>query len=386
MPSLPTPRTTPKPTASLLTQDGTPRFVALQHVATSARYDIARGVDATTQAPTALKAPQLDDARDACLALEVDALATEDAALPSGGAVVFVTPDAGTAAHPVIAMPWVSGKRLDRYVAENGPTGLAPSAAIGIVRDVHGALAALHAAGFVHRRVCPEHILVRPDGRATLIGLSHATRKSSAHPGGGTFEGDPYAAPEIQRELSGRFNTPRADVYALGMVLAYAATGERPTGNVSAPLTRTGFLRLYDQPEGIGLLIGRCTQPLQKNRIGMRTLGEWLRADALPTRTTPGFGPLELIAAWAARDPADMAVSTLSPGPLVNRSATALPASEPEAPTSEPPPALPESAPVEPAPVEPVAIAPASRLPRLALSVAVLAVGLALAWLRLRGR
>jgi hypothetical protein len=60
----------------------------------------------------------------------------------------------------------------------------------------------------------------------------------------------------------------------------------------------------------------------------------------------------------------------LSPGPLVNRSAAARPESAPEAPVS----------------VEPVAVERVARLPRLVVSVAVLVVGLMLAWLRLRGR
>ena len=378
--------------ARLLAEDGTVLFSGLRVVSTSARYEIVRGIDAIDHTPFAIKAPRFDEAQQACLALEQAVLCTEGAGLPGEARLLNATVGDGAPAQSVLVLPWVAGKRLDRYVAENGPTGLDPEVAIGIARDVHSALEALHAAGFVHRRVCPEHVLVDAEGRATLIGMSHATARSSAHPGGGTFESDPYAAPEIQRELSGRFNTPRADVYALGMLLAYAATGERPTGNVSAPLTRTGFLRLYDQPEGIGLLIGRCTQPLQKNRISMRGLGEWLRADALPTRSSPGFGPLELIAAWAARDPADMAVSTLSPGPLVNRSAPAAVA-EPRVPSeiapSEPAVALagptPSPAPPSPAPLEePEPATAARRWPRAIGGGIVLLAAIAMAWLRLR--
>lgn len=239
--------------------------------------------------------------------------------------------------HPAVAWDWVPGTRLDAYVARKGPTGLPPSDALAIAADVHGALAALHDAGFVHRRPTPEHVIVDDTGRATLIGLGRATRKRTAHPDGQPLD-DPYVAPEVQRERSGRFHTWQADVFSFGLLLAYLATGERPTGNVTAPLTRDAFLRLHDQPEGVALLIGRCTQPLQKNRIGMRELGAFLSMETLPDRRTAGFGPLELIAAWGSRDPSDLRVGSLTPGPLVNRTGAApgsMPA--PAEPSGQPP-------------------------------------------------
>lgn len=66
-----------------------------------------------------------------------------------------------------VVSEWVDGRSL---------AGCRPERA----RPIAGAIRALHRAGFVHNAICPESILVDPDGHATLMGLGAA--------------GDPYAA------------------------------------------------------------------------------------------------------------------------------------------------------------------------------------------------
>jgi hypothetical protein len=91
---------------------------------------------------------------------------------------------------------------------------------------VAGALAEAHRRGIVHRDVTPSNILVDAQGRATLMdfGLArvedlHTATRTSAL---GTVG---YAAPEL---YSGVRAEPRSDLYSLGAVLYFAATGKAP--------------------------------------------------------------------------------------------------------------------------------------------------------------
>ncbi len=321
-----------------------------------------------------------DDSQIAAKAAQLELAAGQVASstLPEGLERHEVRPSGSNAAwRHAVSWTWVPGTRLDAWLARNGPTGLPPAIALTIARDVYQALSALHAAGFIHRRPTPEHIIIDDDGRATLVGLGHVTPKKKPHPDAAPLD-DPYVAPEARQERSGRFHTWQADAFTFGLLLAYLATGERPTGNVTAPLTRDAYLRLHDQPEGLALLVGRCTQPLQKNRIPWRELGTHLDVSSLPDRKTPGFGPLELIAAWGSRDPADLRVGSLSAGPLVNRTASAdEPRSNPTAPEAV------AGAPAGEAPPATTEPAGNSWL-ALAVSMAVVVGGAVLAWLRLR--
>ncbi|HBP21551.1 MAG TPA: hypothetical protein DEA08_27660, partial [Planctomycetes bacterium] len=99
------------------------------------------------------------------------------------------------------------------------------------IRDAARALGYAHARGVVHRDVKPENLLVDRDGRVRVtdfglaraddLGLSRMTRS-------GTFLGTAaFAAPE---QLQGQLTKvgPRADVWALGVVLYQALTGELP--------------------------------------------------------------------------------------------------------------------------------------------------------------
>jgi serine/threonine protein kinase len=222
----------------------------------------------------------------------------------------------------------------------------------------------LHRAGIVHRCLTPEHVIISDDGRATLIGLGNAALKSGPPPLYKTSVDEAFSAPETVNELSGRFNTPRADVYGFGLLASFAATAQRPTGSVHAPLTRVAAERLESQPEGVSLLIAKCLQPLQKNRIGsMRQILPLLEeVEALPTPTTAGFGPLIMLAPWFNDDdPGALRVGHLSPGPLVDRP---KPAEAPKAEPAPPPEAkeAPPEIPAVPAPtiIEPVGLAPMS--------------------------
>jgi hypothetical protein len=94
-------------------------------------------------------------------------------------------------------------------------------------RDVAAALAAAHRRGILHRDVKPQNILLDPDGRARLTDFGSAKLDGQLGvTGSGTLAGTlAYTAPEV---LAGRRGDARADVYALGLTLYYALTGDLP--------------------------------------------------------------------------------------------------------------------------------------------------------------
>ena len=115
-----------------------------------------------------------------------------------------------------LAVEHVEGPELLAHVRRDG--GCDASALARAVRDAARGLAALHAAGFVHRTLEPRQIVIMATGRALIRGFA-ALSRSGAQDDGRTL-GDPaYAAPE---QLRGAEPQPSADVYALGRCLREA--------------------------------------------------------------------------------------------------------------------------------------------------------------------
>jgi predicted Ser/Thr protein kinase len=124
-----------------------------------------------------------------------------------------------------IVMEYVRGPDLQVRVSERGP--LDADTAVHLGRDVAVALAVAHRHGILHRDVKPQNILLDPDGRARLTDFGSAKLDGQLGvTGSGTLAGTlAYTAPEV---LAGRRGDARADVYALGLTLYYALTGDLP--------------------------------------------------------------------------------------------------------------------------------------------------------------
>lgn len=123
----------------------------------------------------------------------------------------------------VIVMDLLHGETLAEAIRARGP--LPADAVTALARRLAGALAAVHAAGLVHGDVSPENVMLcgGPQG-ATLIDFGVVRRAGEAIPEV-EFAGKwSVAAPE---QLAGRPGGPEADLYALGLLLAAAARGER---------------------------------------------------------------------------------------------------------------------------------------------------------------
>lgn len=133
--------------------------------------------------------------------------------------------DQGTdGSYVYLAMEYIAGCTLRDVLRERG--ALQPRAALDILEPVLAALGAAHRAGFVHRDMKPENVLIGDDGRVKVadFGLVRAVDSVTSTTGAvlGTVS---YLAPE---QLEHGTADTRVDVYACGVVLYEMLTGAKP--------------------------------------------------------------------------------------------------------------------------------------------------------------
>ncbi|MCC4320651.1 serine/threonine-protein kinase [Streptomyces malaysiensis] len=167
-----------------------------------------------------------------------------DAARRVGGAFTAPVLDADPEARiPWVATGYVAGPPLNQAVSDEGPLPESSVRALGA--GLAEALAAVHALGLVHRDVKPSNVLLALDGpRLIDFGIARATEGTVSLTSTGASIGSPgYMAPE---QILGEGVEGAADVFSLGAVLAYAATGEPPfPGDTSAALL---YKVVHDEP------------------------------------------------------------------------------------------------------------------------------------------
>ena len=131
---------------------------------------------------------------------------------------------------PYLAMQYLQGQPLDKYLAKKGTPGLAQI--LRVARETVDGLAAAHAKGLIHRDIKPANLwLEAPNGRIKILdfGLAKATGAENdnteiTHEG--VAVGTPaYMAPEQARALPVDFRT---DLFSLGAVLYRVCTGKQP--------------------------------------------------------------------------------------------------------------------------------------------------------------
>ena len=123
-----------------------------------------------------------------------------------------------------LAMALYPGETLKTRLARDGPPPVGE--ALEISRQVAAGLESAHAAVIVHRDLKPGNVMLLPDGTVKILdfGLAKARDQSLTETGAvlGTVS---YMAPE---QISGDTVDPRADLWALGIVLYETLTGRTP--------------------------------------------------------------------------------------------------------------------------------------------------------------
>ncbi|MEW2157721.1 serine/threonine-protein kinase [Streptomyces sp. NPDC007189] len=161
-------------------------------------------------------------------------------------------------ARPWIATEFLAGLTLDQVVDTYGP--LAEPALRALATSLAQTLADIHAAGFIHRDLKPPNIVLTSDGpRVIDFGIARPEHGLTLTTTGQIPVTPGYGAPE---QVLGQRVAPPADVFSLGAVLVYAATGRRAFdgGHVAALQYEVvhGQPRLGDMSPQLQELIAPC--------------------------------------------------------------------------------------------------------------------------------
>jgi len=261
-----------------------------------------------------------------------------------------------------LVMPLIRGMTLAERIA-TGPVPSGEAQRIGTA--LAQALAYTHAQGVVHRDVKPSNILLGDSGQILLadFGIARSDQSDQTVTAPGQLTGTAaYLAPE---QVEGEETGPACDVYALGLVLLEALTGERayPGTLLEQALARlwrppqiplplgAGWVRLLDamtardparRPDcaAITVLLDRLADPgpaatttlvlpvtaaaprpaagpprRRRSRPASRTAAAALSICVLAAGTATAIGPPQ-DSATPATPPSTGAVRILAPGPL----------------------------------------------------------------------
>ncbi|WP_405875589.1 protein kinase domain-containing protein [Streptomyces sp. NBC_00005] len=206
--------------------------------------------------------------------------------------VVDADPDAE---RPWMATAFVPGRTLAERVAETGPLDWPALRRLGT--ELAEALREIHRAEVVHRDLKPSNVLLLEgegdDGAVRVIdfGISRAASSDVRTQTGMVMGSPPFMAPE-------QFNRPRevgpaVDVFSLGAVLVYAATGRSPFEAENAYLAAYNTVHsepeLGELPDPLRPLVAAC---LAKEPADRPTSGEVLDALAALPEETPDQEPV----------------------------------------------------------------------------------------------
>ncbi|WP_037623277.1 Stk1 family PASTA domain-containing Ser/Thr kinase [Streptomyces aureus] len=144
--------------------------------------------------------------------------------------VVQVFDQGADGSYVYLAMEYIAGCTLRDVLRERG--ALQPRAALDILEPVLAALGAAHRAGFVHRDMKPENVLIGDDGRVKVADFGLVRAVDTVTSTTGTVLGTvSYLAPE---QIEHGTADTRVDVYACGVVLYEMLTGAKPHSAESA--------------------------------------------------------------------------------------------------------------------------------------------------------
>ncbi|MEV0445904.1 serine/threonine-protein kinase [Streptomyces spectabilis] len=201
-----------------------------------------------------------------------------------GAGTVPVLDAAPEAEVPWLATAYVPGPALSDAVIGHGP--LHEEALWRLLSGLAKALAGVHGVGLVHRDVKPSNVLLAQSGPLLIdFGIARSADET-ALTGTGLVVGSPgYMAPE---QAEGRAVGPAADVFALGAVLAFAATGRSPFGGGSVAELLYRLVHHEPDLDGAGGRFGELARHcLAKRPEGRPTVTELVAA----TEGRAGTGP-----------------------------------------------------------------------------------------------
>jgi predicted Ser/Thr protein kinase len=214
---------------------------------------------------------------------------------------------AADAEQAYIVTEYIRGHTLRHYAESGGFEP--PEIAAMVIHEVASALAEAHEMGILHRDLKPENVMVREDGVIKLMdfGIAKIIDRDDRMTMTGALVGSPaHMAPEI---IEGEESGPEADVFSLGTMLFYFATGRLP---FSAPNTTATLKKIldgaYDDPrqlvstlsDDLAEIIATC---LSRQASSRYSNGRKLQVALRDYLESVGLGSTEELSAFFA-DPA----------------------------------------------------------------------------------
>ncbi|WP_309302795.1 serine/threonine-protein kinase [Streptomyces sp. PT12] len=265
-------------------------------------------------------------------------------------AVLAADPDAEL---PWVATAYIAGPTLRQVVAEqHGP--LPEHSVRGLAAGLCAALGDIHAAGLVHRDLKPSNVMVTIEGpRVIDFGIVRALDVSTT--GGLTSTGMVVGSPGFMspEQIRGERLMEASDVFSLGTVLAFAATGRLPFAAPEGQPHALMFRVVNDPPDLTGVpespleLIRNC---LAKDPADRPSLAELREREETQYRSLIPWLPPELLARlgqdavqllghedpYTRLGPATGATADAEPAAAARAAALTAPARPPTAPLTTP--------------------------------------------------
>ncbi|WP_024803570.1 serine/threonine-protein kinase [Nocardia sp. BMG51109] len=197
-------------------------------------------------------------------------------------------------ARPWLATGYVPGPSLTDAVENHGP--LPEQSLLALTAGLARALVDVHAAGMVHRDLKPSNVLLAADGpRVIDFGIARAADDTALTTTGKVIGSPGYMCPE---QITGREPMgPAGDVFSLGGLLVYAATGRAPfgTGDSASMLWRVVQEEpgLDGVPGSLRPMVAHCLSKDARSRPTATDLAH--RCAALATPGGPGWLPRPIL-------------------------------------------------------------------------------------------
>ncbi|MCT9093386.1 protein kinase [Streptomyces sp. ASQP_92] len=256
-----------------------------------------------------------------------------DAARKVGERYTAPVLDAGPGDEPPwVATGYVPGLSLEQIVRRYGP--LPATSLYALAEGLLKALKDIHGAGIVHRDLKPSNVMLTVDGTKVIdFGIARALETSveSLLTSTGMAVGSPgFMSPE---QVRGQSAGVKSDVFTLGCVLTYAATGQLPFGHGASNQHAVMFQIVEGEPDLAGVedaplraLIARCLAKDIDQRPGVEELltdperprpstarGAWLPARVVARLAQQSARLLDAEAKPLREEPVDRATIGLRP-------------------------------------------------------------------------